>query len=263
MRWFDLIRPIVDYPNVSRRYGNGEIPISELTLIHPRLGAQGYLAPVPALAYSALVQAAKDNGFNLTITGAYRPLSAQTSEFIRRYEPTNLPLPGRKLYNGRFWRLKLGNAPVATPGKSNHGKGIAVDFALISADGKTVPLNVTAINWLTANAPDYGFYPELKSEVWHWRYLYGDHPSPKFSAPGPDFAAIAAFIAEARKSTLKRGDSGPFVKLLQERLHITADSQFGPSTEATLKTFQTFVGLPATGTTDPHTWAALFGEKLA
>jgi hypothetical protein len=50
--------------------------------------------------------------------------------------------------------------PTAVPGKSNHEKGLAIDF---SPCGKGSPV----FNWLKAHAATYHFY-NLPSESWHW-----------------------------------------------------------------------------------------------
>lgn len=69
---------------------------------------------------------------------------------------------------------------------------------------------------------------------------------------------------------LKRGDSGPDVKRLQEWLclhdfHVAVDGDFGPATEAALMAFQQDMDfsdgggpdLWSSGAVDEHTWAAL------
>ena len=54
---------------------------------------------------------------------------------------------------------------MAAPGTSNHNLGIAIDVA--NANGKI-------LEWLLANADDYGFTWELQEEPWHIRYVCGD-----------------------------------------------------------------------------------------
>jgi LAS superfamily LD-carboxypeptidase LdcB len=54
---------------------------------------------------------------------------------------------------------------LATPGKSNHNLGIAIDIA--NASG-------ARLAWLLANEHLYGFSHELDSEPWHIRYVAGD-----------------------------------------------------------------------------------------
>ncbi len=57
--------------------------------------------------------------------------------------------------------------------------------------------------------------------------------------------------------TLKIGSNGQEVKKLQEKLEILADGDFGPVTEAKLKSWQISNGLPASGIADAATWAKM------
>ena len=57
---------------------------------------------------------------------------------------------------------------------------------------------------------------------------------------------------------LKIGSSGADVIQLQTKLGITADGDFGPGTEAKVKTWQTQNNLPANGIVDDANWAKLF-----
>jgi len=58
-------------------------------------------------------------------------------------------------------------------------------------------------------------------------------------------------------SMLKKGDMGPSVKKLQQLLGILADGNFGPKTEAKVKSFQKSKDLVADGLVGQKTWAAL------
>jgi peptidoglycan hydrolase-like protein with peptidoglycan-binding domain len=62
---------------------------------------------------------------------------------------------------------------------------------------------------------------------------------------------------EAIMSVLKRGLSGEPVKILQAKLGVTADGQFGPGTEAALKTYQQQHGLKVDGIAGPDTFAQM------
>lgn len=59
--------------------------------------------------------------------------------------------------------------------------------------------------------------------------------------------------------TLKRGDSGPDVKSLQEALKVGADGVFGAGTESALRTWQSKNGLTPDGIAGASTLARLFG----
>ena len=62
---------------------------------------------------------------------------------------------------------------AATPGRSQHGLGLALDLC-----GGAERFGTETYNWLKANAPSYGFiHPEWaepggsRPEPWHWEYV--------------------------------------------------------------------------------------------
>ena len=63
-------------------------------------------------------------------------------------------------------------------------------------------------------------------------------------------------------STLRRGDEGPLVIKLQEKLGVGAIGKFGPKTEAALKEWQAANGLQADGIAGPFTLSKLGIEAL-
>ena len=122
-----------------------------------------------AEAFNRMYDQAATTGIKLRNIGDYRSFDAQLGLFKQRYALEDL---GRKptvtrTYENATWYLKPGMAPCSTPGKSNHGLGLAIDLDVTS--GKV-------LDWLCANAPTYGFYlqsddptsPEF--EAWHWQY---------------------------------------------------------------------------------------------
>lgn len=56
--------------------------------------------------------------------------------------------------------------------------------------------------------------------------------------------------------TVRRGDTGPTVELLQRFLGVTPDGVFGPVTEAAVRRYQTLRGLEPDGICGPLTWEA-------
>jgi peptidoglycan hydrolase-like protein with peptidoglycan-binding domain len=73
---------------------------------------------------------------------------------------------------------------------------------------------------------------------------------------GNAIAAMPEAVDPAR-SMLKKGDMGPSVRKLQQLLGITVDGNFGPQTEAKVKSFQRSKSLVDDGLVGQKTWAAL------
>ncbi|HEX8698370.1 MAG TPA: peptidoglycan-binding protein, partial [Myxococcaceae bacterium] len=86
------------------------------------------------------------------------------------------------------------------------------------------------------------------------------------SAAAPSTLAAASSRSQP---TLKLGASGPAVKTLQQALASAgfspgaADGQFGPKTDAAVKSFQRAKGLVADGIVGPKTWAKLTAAPAA
>ena len=199
--------------------------------------------------------------------------------FRHRYTsttPTSRDRTG-KTWNGvRYYRTS--GAPCAVPGTSNHGWGLAIDLA-IDADGDEQfewppkSLNSTALAWLRANAPRYGFSwegtPGTSSfETWHLRYVTGDRVPQAVldheAASAIDWPAIIAFVDGCKATTLRNGSNGPCVKLLQQRLTDLGfkpgplDGAFGPKTDAAVRLFQKSRSLKVDGIVGPTTWSHMF-----
>lgn len=111
------------------------------------------------------------DGIELKPSGPYdaeRPLSVQKAIFFDRYTTTVLPGRPRKWYNGQWWYQKPGTAMAATPGTSNHGKGLAVDFANLGGFGGV------GYAWMKKNAGQFGWNNDTGSRInepWHWEYV--------------------------------------------------------------------------------------------
>ena len=122
---------------------------------------------------------------------------------------------------------------LATPGKSNHNLGIAVDVHSASEPKR--------LNWLIANVKDFGFSWEVvPSEPWHLRYVCGDTPPPAVVAftagqPAPAASTAAAPVADVSKDANKE---------LQQALkdkgfyNGAVDGDLGPKTQEAVKAFK-------------------------
>jgi len=247
----------------------------------PQGGQLHYLA---ADAWNAMVDAAKADGIELKPTSAgdtYRSYDSQKAGFLSRYQLEPITNQSTKTFEGKTWYLKKGKAMMATPGKSNHNLGIAVDIHS-AGDNKR-------IKWLIANVRKFGWSWEVvPSEPWHIRYTEGDQvpqavkdwlvlnpkPASMFGTPAEQKAAAEAKVAEQntsvvveqsvldQKDVIRAGNKGKAIKEAQRLLTkhgfvCKEDGDFGPKTQGIVKQFQKSKSLPETGVVDKATWAAL------
>lgn len=251
-------------PECLKNQKNGQLP--ESLLVPCGIGSFKMLQPA-ARAMRALVAAANAAGFNVHATGTYRSFAAQQTLFFARYSDT--PIEGRptKSYKNKTWWLKPKMAMAAVPGTSNHGWGLAVDFAEKKADGSIVSVSPRFVSWLCNNAKTYGFSAEDQSEVWHWRHVAGDKLTP----------AVIAFEngvtpqpAKPDRPVLRTGSTGQAVRELQELLNSLGydcgkvDGKFGPRTTSSVRLFQKDnPPLKIDGIVGPKTWAVLEQKRAA
>ncbi len=115
------------------------------------------VATVIAGQVEALLAAAAADGLVLTGSG-YRNIEDQIS--IRREVcgPTDYDI-----WDKPSWEC---SPPVARPGRSNHEKGLAIDFTGPNGDLVRTQDSPT-FAWLSVNAVRFGLY-NLPSEPWHW-----------------------------------------------------------------------------------------------
>jgi D-alanyl-D-alanine carboxypeptidase len=128
-------------------YPNGKIPVAALC---PLFGAAGQsLRPGAAAAFNAMsIAYQKDTGSPICVTDSYRSYAEQVSV---------------KAEKGKW---------AATPGKSEHGMGRALDLC-----GGINNFGTPAHLWMKQNAPLYGwFHPDWAEpsgslpEPWHWEF---------------------------------------------------------------------------------------------
>jgi hypothetical protein len=256
----------VSLPSSLKGVQNGRLPE---TALEP-CGVNSYkMHPNAARAMRALVAAAKAAGFDVKATGTYRSLESQERLFRERYVAAEIKGRPTKKWNGVTYWQRPNTAMAATPGTSNHGLGLAIDFAE-ERDGKPGVESVSAafVAWLIEHADEYGYSAEAQSEPWHWRYVAGDSIPAKVieHEAKPGTPAQPAPQTPARP-TLRRGDKGPQVLELQRLLTARGfstrgiDGVFGKFTAGAVRRFQ--AAHPSTGTPDgivgPRTWKELAG----
>lgn len=238
-------------------------------------GVQGFKMVEPAArAMRALVSAAKDAGHEVRATGTYRSYEQQVSLFNSRYTTKHLEGRPTKVWKGvTYWQLPK-TAMAAVPGTSNHGLGLAIDFAEeLDGDQGVESVSSSFVKWLCSKAASFGFSAEAQSEPWHWRYVAGDAIPDAVLAfedgvtpsepTDPQPPAKHSCGACARK-TVRFGAKGECVKSIQQHLADKGydvgpiDGGFGKKTLSAVKAFQKASGLIADGVVGPRqTWPAL------
>jgi LAS superfamily LD-carboxypeptidase LdcB len=146
-------------------------------LLTPAAGG-GKMHWIACAAWNAMVEKAKAEGVVLKPTSAgdtYRDYELQKRGFLQRYQLTDTGTGATKTFEGKTWYKKKGMATLATPGKSQHNLGLAVD---VHSAGEPKRLN-----WLIANVKEFGFSWEVvPEEPWHLRYVCGDKIPPTVAA---------------------------------------------------------------------------------
>ncbi|MCE9620968.1 MAG: M15 family metallopeptidase [Actinomycetia bacterium] len=125
-------------PELLQQFGNGRVPRELLTLIG--IGQHRLWGPA-AESFIAMRAAAADAGVAISVTDSYRNYDQQVD------------LAERK-------GLTINGGLAATPGKSEHGWGLAVDA---DVDG-------AGLAWLKANAAEFGWVMPTTREPWHWEF---------------------------------------------------------------------------------------------
>jgi hypothetical protein len=163
---WDYIVPVV-LPKDLKGIEPGKLPANLLKSV-PGGGKMHWIA---AAAWIAMVEKAKAEGVELKPTSSgdtYRTYESQKSGFLTRYTLDKVDGTSTKTFEGKTWYLKKGMAMLATPGKSQHNLGLAVDVHSASEPKR--------LNWLIANVKEFGFSWEVvPSEPWHLRYVSGDN----------------------------------------------------------------------------------------
>jgi peptidoglycan hydrolase-like protein with peptidoglycan-binding domain len=98
-------------------------------------------------------------------------------------------------------------------------------------------------------------------ETWNAAHIQGaptlNPPASALTSARDQRATVSAHAASVSSpASAPASDSDP-VKQLQEALHITADGDFGPETEAAVRTFQSSHDITVDGVVGPETWSAM------
>lgn len=182
----------------NRGLRNGQLPSSVMMSLG---GCE--LERDAAYTMSQMIEAAAADGVTISPAWCYRSLSEQRSTYasncplVETTIPVMDPVTGLPVIGEDGAPLvevlpaeRECSVPTATPSRSNHGWGRAVDFAV---RGRSMGCGDVAFRWLQANAADFGWiHPDWAQcnratrEPWHWEYgglqLL---PFPSLLAPDP------------------------------------------------------------------------------
>ena len=151
---------------------NGRLPDHVLVTVEMH-GADARCHPQFARALSAVMHDCRAaTGVDLTNVGHYRSFDSQVALLQQRYVRAGA---GTRFHDGSWWR-RVSGAPVATPGRSDHGWGLAIDAAVWDHEaGRAVPVYRSAAwGWIRENLLHYGLcwaWDDEHEEPWHW-HLY-------------------------------------------------------------------------------------------
>jgi hypothetical protein len=219
----ELVLEGVRIPADVVAFGNGRLPSQALR----EIGVYRHrLHPSAAAAFAELRAAAAGVGINLTCTDSYRSIEEQ--EDLKRRKPSL----------------------SATPGKSVHGWGFAVD---LSIDLPPRAFGQSVLDWLKANGPQLGwFLGRPKDEPWHWVYRGQSAALPAGAAP----AAFAASSGDPGGTPIGWALETDAVRAL---LGLPPDSDQSALGAAVIA-FQRQHGLADDGVVGPRTSAALLSQ---
>jgi len=234
---WDYIVPVV-LPKDLKGIEPGKLPANLLKAV-PGGGKMHWIA---ACAWTAMVEKAKAEGVELKPTSSgdtYRDYESQKKGFLTRYTLDKVDGTSTKTFEGKTWYLKKGMAMLATPGKSQHNLGLAVDVHSASEPKR--------LNWLIANVKEFGFSWEVvPSEPWHLRYVCGDNIPASVKA-WMDANGVVAPVGNAPAAAPAAG--GDDIKKLQEALKAKGfyngeiNGQKDSATDEAIKAFKIANGL--------------------
>jgi hypothetical protein len=243
---WNYIVPVV-LPKDLKGVEPGKLPANLLRAV-PGGGKMHWIA---AAAWTAMVEKAKAEGVELKPTSSgdtYRDYESQKKGFLSRYTLDKVDGTSTKTFEGKTWYLKKGMAMLATPGKSQHNLGLAVDVHSASEPKR--------LNWLIANVKEFGFSWEVvPSEPWHLRYVSGDNVPASVKA-WMDANGVTA-PAAGGAPVVAPAAGGNDISKLQEALKAKGfykgaiNGQKDAATDAAIKAFKVANKLPADSVAGP------------
>jgi peptidoglycan hydrolase-like protein with peptidoglycan-binding domain len=228
----------VTIPVELLEFGNGKLPddmLQRIGIASHRLHARA------AEAFARLRALAREAGIDLTCTDSYRTFDQQVD--LKKRKPDL----------------------SATPGRSVHGWGFAVD---VSIGMPPKPFGKSVLRWLEQNGPPNGwFLGRPKDEPWHWVYR-GAGTTP---APGGTRTATASSASSGTNTAdltpadraitgddeITVGASGFAVRILHLLLGLEPSDTFSAETDTAVRAFQEANGLKVDGKVGPKTWGKL------
>lgn len=162
-----------------------------------------------------------------------------------------------------------GSASTPRPTLSYGSRGAAVKIVQarvgVTADGIFGPATLSAVKtFQRAN----GLVPDGIVGARTWAKVGGSAVTPTPSRPTtpttpttgtttPTVPTTTTPACSPTSTTLRMGNSGQLVKVLQDRLGLPTDGWFGANTKAKVLAFQRATGLYADGIVGPRTWTKL------
>lgn len=165
---------------------NGLLPPSLLVDCSPPAGSRLRAGAAESLA-RVRAEVLRLHGWLPMPTSAmdcYRPYHIQERIFLQRYTTEWVTGIDPRWWRGRQWWRLPGTASAATPGRSNHGWGLAVDITGLGGFDSTRHAQWSAV------AKAHGWSDsEGRSirEPWHWVYV---GPADTVSNPGPSLPTV-------------------------------------------------------------------------
>lgn len=210
------VTPPDDLAGIYMKTDSGKLNASLLVPIGP----SGQLHHDAARSYKTIFYLCAQIGLPLTYSygGTYRTYDQQVTLFNQRYQTPPVPGAATKTWNGVVYSIRPGMSMAAVPGTSNHGWGIAVDFAYGSGPDKALDI-ANHPQWPAFKqiALDCGWSWEATSEPWHLRLVVGSHPTQTVldaeaamnPAPPPPVVVPPGTVDDMKVSVLVLEDSVP------------------------------------------------------